>query len=538
VIEVGEKLSGLVQIHGGGQYADYNACLTNAKRGYATVSIAWAGRINAPDYRVTPAEVKLFWNERTDDPAYKLTTDWGAIDGYHAPGRNAGNSFPSAMPATWTLDNVESPRNSGWFLCALAARRALTFLEQQPEVDSDRLAVYGHSMGGKLTVMTAVDRRVKAAAPSCGGISDRDNASALFRSTLGDDVSLKEVSCPIIFLSPANDFHGRIGDLPNAINEIASKQWRVTCSPHHNHQDTAEYEVATQLWFDQHLKGTFAFPNTPESNLQLRAEDGVPTFTVVPDQAKTVLSVDVYYTQHGKSDERPEDRENTMHRFWHHAEAIESNGQWTARLPLGSTTQPLWVYANVLYRLESPVTGAGYYYGTYTADSFNVSSVLRTASPDALIAAEVRGNRKTSHVIEDFEGNWEKEWFTYKPGEWARSTHKLADETCKAPNNSTLHLEVLDSEANQLVISIDGYAAETQLNGGGRWQEIVLAPHDFRNATGDPIASWNNVRRLRIGPTERLNPPPGDTNAPRVIGKPWQGENPQFRNLRWQVAVP
>ncbi|MHC4087463.1 MAG: dienelactone hydrolase, partial [Planctomycetota bacterium] len=56
------KLPGLVQIHGGGQYADHKACLVNAKRGYATISIAWAGRINAPDYRVTPNEVKLFWD--------------------------------------------------------------------------------------------------------------------------------------------------------------------------------------------------------------------------------------------------------------------------------------------------------------------------------------------------------------------------------------------------------------------------------------------------------------------------------------------
>jgi cephalosporin-C deacetylase-like acetyl esterase len=44
-----EKLPGLVQIHGGGQYADYRAVLTNTKRGYATISISWAGRINAPN---------------------------------------------------------------------------------------------------------------------------------------------------------------------------------------------------------------------------------------------------------------------------------------------------------------------------------------------------------------------------------------------------------------------------------------------------------------------------------------------------------
>ena len=71
----GTNLPGLVQIHGGGQFADYRAPLTNAKRGYATISIAWAGRISAPDYQVDPDVVKLFWEGRTNDPKYKLTTD-------------------------------------------------------------------------------------------------------------------------------------------------------------------------------------------------------------------------------------------------------------------------------------------------------------------------------------------------------------------------------------------------------------------------------------------------------------------------------
>lgn len=531
----GQKLPGLVQIHGGGQYAHHQACLTNAKRGYATVSIAWAGRIDAPEYKVTPDVVKLFWMDKTGDPSYKLTTDWGAVDGYHAPSRNAGNAFPNASPATWTLDAVESPRNSGWFLCALAARRALTFLEQQPEVDPDRLGVYGHSMGGKLTVMTAVDPRVKAAAPSCGGISDRDNKSALFRATLGDDVSLSEVSCPIMFLSPANDFHGRIGDVPLAVNEIKSQQWRVTCSPHHNHQDTAEYEVATQLWFDQHLMGEFAFPKTPASSLQLRTGDGVPTFTITPDQSKEILSVDVFYTQHGKPDEKPEDRENTIHRFWHHADTIESNGRWTAKLPLATKSRPLWVYGNVLYSLESPVTGAGYYYGRYTANSFNLSSLLQVASPVDLATAGVDVTRKSSRIIENFEDGWEEEWFTYKLDEWARATHKIYDETWQAPTDSLLALEVLADEANTLVILLDDHAAEISLSGGREWQNVVLKPQEFRNLDGDMLDSFDKTKRLKLSAVERLKAKRGSDKQHGIVGKKWLGAKPRFRKLRWIV---
>jgi len=533
-----DRLPGLVQIHGGGQYADHKACLLNAKRGYATVSIAWAGRISAPGYRVSPTEVKLFWDGKTDHPRYRPTTDWGAVDGYHAPGRNAGNQFPSAKPAPWTLDGVESPRNSGWFLCALAARRALTFLEQRPEVDPNRLGVYGHSMGGKLTVLASVDSRVKAAAPSCGGISDRANTSPLFRATLGDGVSLRRISCPIIFLSPANDFHGRIGDLPEAIDEIASDEWRVTCSPHHNHQDTSEYEVATLLWFDQHLKKAFAFPRTPDTELKLDTADGVPVLTVRPDASKTILSVDVFYTRQGKPDEQPQDRENTMRRFWHHARATEANGRWTAELPLSDTNRPLWVYANVLYPLENPVTGAGYYYGPYTTQSFNVSSLLQTVSADELRSAKVRATRQPSLLIESFEGDWQREWFTYKPAEWARTTHKIHDDVWKAPAGASLVLDARAKDANTLVVVIDGHAAEVPLRGGGQWQEVVLTPRDFRDAAGASLADWDGIRQLKLAPTERLRPKRGAARKSRSVGKRWRGDAPRFRNLRWQLAAP
>ena len=527
-----EKIPGLLQIHGGGQYADYKACLANAKRGYATLSIAWAGRISAPDYRVTPEVVKLFWDGKTDDPAFKLTTDWGVVDGYHAPGRNPQNQFPSAKPAAWTLDNVESPRNSGWYLCALAARRALTFLEQQPEVDPSRLGVYGHSMGGKLTVLTSVDPRVKVAAPSCGGISDRDNDSPLFRATLGDDVSLKRVSCPIFFLSPANDFHGRIDDLPAAVNEIAATDWRVTCSPHHNHQDTPPYEVASLLWFDQHLKGTFAFPKTPAASLQLKTTDGTPIYSVKPDSLKSVLSVDVFYTQHGKVEGQREDRENTMHRFWHHAPAAEDNGTWTAKLPLQSMDKPLWVYANVAYSLDAPVSGVGYYYGEYTAQSFNLSSLVKLVTPDELRNADLRKTLEPSTLIEDFQGDWEKEWFTYKPDHWPRSTNKLYDETWKAPPSASLTLGVLAQQPNTLVVMIDDHAAEVRLKGGEEWQQIALEPKDFRDQAGTPLANWENIRLLKLSDIERLKGK--QEGSPLEVGKAWKGPAPQFRKLQWE----
>jgi len=530
----GTNLPGLVQIHGGGQYANYMAPLTNAKRGYATISIAWAGRISAPGYDVNPEIVKLFWDGKTNDPNYKLTTDWGALDGYHAPCRNPKNDFPTAQPGPWTLDIVESPRNSPWFLCALGARRALTFLEQQPEVDKNKLGVYGHSMGGKLTVMTAAaDARVKAAAPSCGGISDRDNKSELFRATVGDAAQLPHVACPIFFLSPANDFHGRINDLPTALGEIQSKEWRVTCSPHRNHDDTAEYAVASQLWFDQQLKGTFQTPATPKTALTLKTATGIPVLAIRPDTSRPILAVDVFYTQQGPEAGEKEDMKDTITRFWRHASATKKDGEWTADLPLTGTDKPLWVVANVLYPLDQPVSGVGYYYGSYTADRFNLSSVMQVASAQELKTAGVKATLQPSLLIEDFAGDWQKEWFSRNPENWPRNTHKIRDPQWQAPADAKLALEVRAQQPNKLVVGLGDYAAEVSLAGGADWQNVQFRPADFQNAGGQALSDWKNLKELRLAAQETLRTK-GDKGKEKSIGGVWKGEAPEFRNLRWE----
>lgn len=529
-------LPGLVQIHGGGQYAHYNACLTNARRGYATISISWGGRIDAPGYRVTPAEVELFWAGQTDDPQYKVITDWGALDAYHHPNRNQRNSnWVDLAPAPWTLDDVDSPRNSNWFLCTVGARRALTFLERQAEVDGHRLGVYGHSMGGKLTVMAAgTDDRIKAAAPSCGGISDRDGDAALSRAAIRDNAYLQRVCCPIIFLSPANDFHGRIDDLPAAVDEIQTADWRITTSAHHNHQDTAEYEVATQLWLDQHLKGTFAFPQTPQTELALTTTDGNPSIAITPDTSKPILDIDVYYTQQGQMNGQPDDRGNTMNRFWHHAAVTRQGDVWTAALPVSNTEKPLWVYANVVYPLATPVTGAGYYYRSYTATKFNLSSLVHLVSAGQLRAAGVAAMPKPSPMIETFTGTWEKEWFAYHPGEWPRTTHKVYDPQWAAPEGAKLALEVRCEQPNKLVVGLDDYAAEVALKGGPEWQYVVLSVADFCNAAGEAMEDWTAIRTLRLGPRERLQRPIDGEPIVVELGAEWQGADPAFRNLQWK----
>ena len=512
-----KNLPAIVQIHGGGQSAQDAFVLANAKNGYATVSIAWAGRIKSSHYTVTNKEKEMFWTGDVSDPDYRVTTDWGAVDAYHHHCRFKGNNFVQNPPSDSTVDPVKSPRNSGWFLVTLGARRAITFLERQPEADADRIGVYGMSMGGKLTVLLAgSDDRLKAAVPACGGISDLSTGRAL--AAVADDSYLKRIICPIIFMSPSNDFHGKVQDLPQAVRDVQSKEWRIVSSPNRNHSDTPEYFVSGMLWLDQFLKGEFSMPKTPKGTLMLDTENHIPSFSVIPDRSKKIEAIDVYYTTNGGG--------KAADKFWRQAPATEMAGVWTAQLPLLGIEQALWVYADVTYALDEPVSGVGYSGKRFTTDRFHLASVVQMVSSNELKAAGVVGSLSRPAVLESFENGWEG-W--NQDGEFHRYRKRLfALGEYQAPHaDAELVLDVRSERPNTLIIGLDQHGAEVALPGGSEWQTITLSPSDFDNGDGVKLAGWDGMNEIMIGEFKRF----GKQN--KLLGAPWQGTKAELRNLRW-----
>ena len=229
-----KKLPGLLHIHGGGQRAFLHEVEFHAKRGYACLSINWGGR-----------EME---NAREGDP----NTDWGAVD----PTQKNVPGYFNLKPGEKYLDPFESPRNNNWYMLTLGARRALTFLEQQPEVDAGRLGVYGHSMGGNLTVCVAgTDDRVKASAPSVGGSGFRtepwpllpqvrmetpNGDVKLFNATIGFESYAPHIKAPLLWLGSTNDFHGIMDDTYRTGGLIPHQNVRYSFAPHMNHRFTPD----------------------------------------------------------------------------------------------------------------------------------------------------------------------------------------------------------------------------------------------------------------------------------------------------------
>ena len=95
-------------------------------------------------------------------------------------------------------------------------------------------------------------------------------------------------------------------------------------------------------------------------------------------------------------------------------------------------------------------------------------------------------------------------------------------------------MEIYSDKPNKLVMGLDSYATEIELNSPGKFAEISLNPSSFTNAEGNPLQGWGGIKELRFSEAETLRPVRGSKVEPKKIGDKWKGEAPKFRNLRWE----
>ena len=536
----GTKLPALVELHGGGQSASLNSVVTYAQRGYAGISLNWGGnKLNFGGAQMS-----------YDGPQ----TDWGKLDATHPPQRNPANHFAGSLtPDEYTLDAVESPRNSNWFLVLMAARRAITFLEQQPEVDATRIGAHGHSMGGKLTTnLAGIDKRIKAAVPSCGGSGDllenetvvpggsRTKRTALELACISDNAYLPLITCPILWLSPTNDFHGHLDNMAWNWRNLPDARTRFSIAPHLNHRHTGEHALTEYLWFEEHLKGAaFRMPRTPATVLDLKTDDGVTQLTVTPDDSHPIRRVDIYYSLDP----------HALTRFWRDAKALKIGRQWKAQCPVMNLDQPIFAYANVVYETPAQYRTGPQQAGQENSDTFAISSRVLSAGPAQLQAAKVKATDKPDRQIDDGTRGWH-DWYRLNWGHpplWTATTRKLKDAKWRGPDGATLHFEIKCQTDNQLVLTFNcnawgamipgkpavDYTAVKALKGSPDWQTVSVSLNELVATDPKvtaPLANWQSVTEFSLSPS-------GTTvragQKVKADGHPWRGPR-EIRNLHWE----
>ncbi len=505
------KLPGMLHIHGGGQTVDTEWLRYWNRRGYAAMTFNWGGE----------------WPDRE---RYAL---WGKLEqGNHLHANN--------------MTTLPDPKANSWYHWILVSRRALTFLEQQPGVDPERLGIFGISMGGSIVWNIAgIDDRVKAACAIYGvgwnsypmdtaepdRSADDPNIRA-WRRLLDPEEYAPRAKCPILFLNASTDQHGTMDYTYRTLDDTPTVT-RQVYTPRFRHHIEPEDAATLPLWMDWWLRDGPPLPETPGLSLGLD-NAGVPSARIVPDRPAEVDHVRVYY---GVENTYP------LTRYARSPEATRSGDAWTASLPVSNIGAPLYAFATVYYTSGAALT-----------------SRLVKRIPAALGAAVVTD--EPSIVLGDFREGWDG-WFyvpaytdpnrgdtylltttgpdgvpalTINPdlmGPRLRiGTHKVGDPKWRGHGAVSLRFLVHADAANQLEVALlkgefrpggITYTAVVPLTGMPGWQEIVLPRESFTSKDGAVPPAWEDICKLEMA----LYQPDQQHQIE------WQGTPPLFAEFRW-----
>ncbi|MDH3719460.1 MAG: acetylxylan esterase [Planctomycetota bacterium] len=530
-----KKVPGIVHIHGGGQRAHAGRVTNWVELGYACISINWGGKVL----------------EEADTP----NTDWdGIAAGFIRPGITKADELDHhnlIRPDRNTLYKEPHPLNSSWNLIAISARRALTFLEQRPEVNADRLGVEGHSMGGRATVFTAIDPRIKAASPSVGGSGylyqdiwglpgsarrmRSEDGLELYRKVVSAQAYWPHIKAPILFLGACNDFNSPTELVVRGMSQLPAQTERMlVLTPHLNHRFLTETAAARFMWMEAHLKGNFNFPKQSRSELKLDTADHVPQFSVTADDSAglPIEKVEIYYGY----------ARDPRVRFWRSTAVTQKGNLYQGACPVFDVNERLFAFANITYQMDRTLPGRP---GAAPTDLLTVTSQYQIADPDALKAAGVTATERPQRLIDDFSRGWQ-DWYRLNAGNahhWFYATRKIIDPSWMGPQDGKLAFDIVTTgDTNRLAVGVavntwqgytgrrkDTYHAMVALPEAGRhW--IALQAADFMNKQGKTLADWDEAVELFFTPTNRIGDPmAGDQN--------WNGKPPRLANLRWKEGT-
>jgi hypothetical protein len=431
-----------------------------------------------------------------------------------------------------------TPRHNPWYHWTLAARRGLTLLETRPEVDKEKLGVFGVSVGGTLTwSIASLDTRVKAAAPiyGCGWefyqyppdpTGPVDDNLKQWRKLIAPEAHAPRVKCPLLYLSATNDGHGRMDLAFRTLDSLGSKVRSQVFTPNYDHHVEPAEAKSLPLFMDCHLKGTpEKWPATPKVELAAGAA-GVPEIRVTPVDVEQVERVDAYYCLNN-------DWPTT--RFWRTAgDAKREKDVFTAAAPFLNKTDVLFVFANLTYksgvrissRLVKQVAGdipgakatiqrQALIDGMDTATDWNwVPAYTDPCRDDRFFAIWKGPNGDRGFTLDPKTFGYGGAMHFYF------GTRKIGDPQFRGTDRKTLLLDYpADNAPEKLTVRLTNrippqnpveFTAVVVLpeKGEGAWRTSRMEAGQFKDAGGKALPNWDHVEFFVLNGTNPANKPP------------------------------
>jgi len=298
----GEKVPGMVLVHGGGgtAFAEWVRLWTG--RGYAAIAMDTCGCTPGGGHAQRP---------RHKDGGPEGGGGWGQID--------------------W-------PREDQWTYHAVAsAILANSLLRSLPEVDPERIGVTGISWGGYLTsILAGVDPRFKLAVPVYGCGYYLDTLFGASVRNLGDEktdrwmrwwdpsVYLKDAKMPMLWVTGSNDFAYWFPALQQSYRATqGSRALCIRLRMPHGHGGPGENPEEIHAFADSILKG-----DKPLAKVTSQGREGDEVWVTFKSDAP-IVKAELNFTK---------DTGRWPERKWEFIPAaMDQPGKATATLPEGTT---------------------------------------------------------------------------------------------------------------------------------------------------------------------------------------------------------
>jgi hypothetical protein len=436
-----------------------------------------------------------------------------------------------------TLDgkSITDPRQSADYVWIAIARRALSYLEQQKEVDKTRLGAIGYSYGGTLMWALGTDPRIKAIVPHFGvGWIEywRNNAvwmykvpyveppktpgEEIFLATMAPEAYVPYITAPTLYLNGSNDHHG-CGErgLESFKHFAPGVPWSfaVQARGHHN---TDKLDQDTKMWLEKYVLGKDIFwPEHPKSEIKLDAV-GVPELRVTPKSPERVRKVEMVYAQ-----KEPV----CMNRNWRDITPVKQGDTWIAKMPVLNVSDYVFGYANIIY--DTTVVRSTDFNAVIPAKLGNAKA---TDTAPALYTGD-GGIGAWSNVVEtegiggikgfrsaDNKIGIEAEMST-KP-EWKPSSPK-----------AQLSFKFYCTQPQTLILTAGDFATEIEITAAeSNWQKMQIPANKLVNPTNQKrLASWKGITAIHLKPK-------GDGDITKVLFAQFQwvegGNSPAQKNVK------
>jgi dienelactone hydrolase len=314
-VKPGEKVPGMVLVHGGGGTAYANWVRQWTERGYAAIALDTCGAV--------PVRQDTTWRRH----AHSGPPGWG---GYH---------------------QIDWPREDQWAFHAVAASLlAHSLLRSLPEVDPERTGVTGISWGGYLTSLIAgVDPRYKLAVPiyGCGFTNEHNFAPSVLG--LGPERAarwmrwwdpssyLAQAPMPLLWVTGTNDFAYTLNALQKSYRQPRTPRTLAIRlrMPHGHEPGQSAREIF--LFADSLLKG-----GRPLAKITGQGREGRQVWATF-DSAVAVTKAELCFTK----DIGPWQKRN-----WETLPATLTGSRVSAELPDGVTVY----YLNLFDEREAVVS--------------------------------------------------------------------------------------------------------------------------------------------------------------------------------------